>query len=183
MVHNHPKTARKVGRSPYLVHKAERVLFINSANSFILFPCRTMLAPCRIAPLELPIILKFMSPPLRCLQWDVTPSTCLRSWKTIFNKSDNTLSQISSVRYDIKEWIPTSLVKSLTTYHKLIKGNRTHIKGGREISVILLTVVRHCWKDQNTHTHTHTYMGLTLIVFSEKSVSSSVLFMLHCLYR
>ena len=81
-VHNHPKTVRKVGRSPYLVHRAERVLFINSSNSFILFPCRTTRVPCRIiAPLTLPIVLKFMSPPLCCPQWDVTPSTYLRSEK------------------------------------------------------------------------------------------------------
>lgn len=109
-VHNRPKTAREVGRSPYLVRRAERVILINSANSFVLFPCRTTQAPCRIAPLALPIILKFMSPPLRCPQWDVTTSTCLRSWKTIFNKSDNTLSQISPVRHNIKEWMPISLV-------------------------------------------------------------------------
>ena len=107
-VHNRPKTAREVGRSPYLVRRAERVLFISSANSFVLFPCRTMLATCRIAPLALPIILQFMSSPLCCPQWNVTPSTCLRSWKNIFNKSDNTLSQISPVCHDNKEWMPTS---------------------------------------------------------------------------
>ena len=165
-VHNRPKTAREVGRSPYLVRRAERVLFINSANSFVLFPCRTTRAPCRIAPLTLPIILEFMSPLLLYPQWNVIPSTCLRSWKTIFNKSDNTLSQISPARHDIKEWMPTSLVKSLTTNHKLIKGNRSHIKGGREISSILLTVVGHCWKDQYIlyiyiyiyiHIHIYTY--------------------------
>ena len=188
MVHNRPKTAREVDRSPYVVRRAERVLLINSANSFVLFPCRTTWAPCRIAHLTLPIILKFMSPPLRCPQWDVTRSICLRSWKTIFNKSDNTLSQISPVRHDIKERMPTSLVKSLTTNHKLIKGNRSHIKGGREISAILLTVVWHCSKDQHIyiyiyiHTHTHIW-GLTLIVFSEKGISCSVLFTSYCLYR
>ena len=148
-VHNRLKSAREVGRSPYLVHRAERVLFINSANSFVLFPCQTTQGPCRIAPLTLSIILKFMSPPLRCPQWDVTPSTCFRSWKTIFNKSVNTLSQISPVRHNIKEWMPTSLVKSLTTNHKLIKGNRSGTNGGGEISAILLTVVGHCWKVQH----------------------------------
>ena len=56
-VHNRPKTAREVGRNPYLVRRAERVLFINSANSFVLFPCRTTRVHCRIAPLALPIIL------------------------------------------------------------------------------------------------------------------------------
>ena len=151
-VHNRPKTAREVGRSPYQVRRAERILFINSANSFVLFPCRTTRAPCRVAPFALPIILKFMSPPLRCPQWDVTPSTCLRSWKPIFNKSDNTLSQIFPVRHDINEWMPMN-VKSLTTNHKLIKGNRSHIKGGKEISAILLTVVGHCWKDQHIYTY------------------------------
>ena len=130
---------------------AALIWFINSANSLILVPCRTMRAPCKIVPLTLPIILKFMSPSLRCPQWDMTPSTCLQSWKTIFNKSDNTLSQISPVRHDITEWMPTYLVKSLTTNHKLIKGNRSHIQGGREISAILLTVVRHCWKDQHMY--------------------------------
>ena len=153
MVHNRPITAREVGRSPYLVRKAERVLFINSANSFVLFPCRRTRAPCRIAPLALPIILKFMSPPLLCPQWDVTTWTCLRSWKTTFNKSDNTLSQISPVRHNIKEWMPTSLVKILTSNHKLIKGNKSHIKSGREISAILLTVVGHCWKHQHIYTY------------------------------
>ena len=127
-VHNRPKTAKEVGCSPYLIRRVERVLLINSANSFVLFPCRTTRAPCRIAPLALPIILKFMSAPLRCPQWDVSPSTCLRSWKTIFNKSDNTLSQISPVSHDFKKWWPTSLVKSLTTNHKLIKENRSHIR-------------------------------------------------------
>ena len=136
-VHNRPKTAREVRRSLYLVRRAERVLFINSANSFVLFPCRTTRASCRIAPLALPIIFKFMSPPPRCPQWVVTTSTCLLSRKTIFNNSDNTLSQISPVGHNIKEWMPTSLVKSLTTNHKLIKGNRSHIKGGREINAIL----------------------------------------------
>ena len=153
-VHNRPKTAREVGRSPYLVRRAERVLFINSANSFVLFPCLTTRALSRIAPLILPIILKFMSPPLRCPQWDVTSSTCFRSWKTVFNKSDNTLSQISLVSYDIKEWMSTSLVMSLTTNHKLMKENRSHIKGVREIRAILLTVVGYCWKDQ----HIYIYM-------------------------
>ena len=148
-VHNHPKSAREVGRSPYLVRRAERVLFISSANSFILFSCRTMWAPCRITPMAFPIILKFMIPPLHCPQWDMTPSTCLQSWKTIFNKSDNTLSQISPVRHDIKEWTPTSLVKRLTTNHKLIKGNRSDIMAGREISAILLSVVGYSWKDQH----------------------------------
>ena len=149
MILNHPKTAREVGRSPYLVRRAELVLFINSENSFVLFPCQTTRAPCRITPLTLAIILKFMSPPLRCPQWDVTTSTCPRSWKTIFNKSDNTLSQISPVRHNIKEWMPTSLVNSLTTNHKLIKGNRS--QGGRKISVTLLTVVGHCWKNQHIY--------------------------------
>ena len=109
-VHNRPKTAKEVGCSPYLIRRVERVLLINSANSFVLFPCRTTRAPCRIAPLTLPIILEFMSPLLLYPQWNVIPSTCLRSWKTIFNKSDNTLSQISPVRHNIKEWMPTSLV-------------------------------------------------------------------------
>ena len=148
-VYNRLKTLREVGRSPYRIRRAERVFFINSANSFVLFPCRKMRAPCRIAPLSLPIFLKFMSPPLRCPQWDVTVSTCLRSWKPIFNKSENTLSQISPVHRYIKEWMPTSLVKGVTTNHKLIKENRSHIQGGREISAILLTVVGHCWKNQH----------------------------------
>ena len=150
MVHNRPKTAREVGRSPYLVHRTERVLFTNSANSFVLFPCQTTRAPCRIASLALPIILKFISPPLRCPQWDVTTSTCLRSWKTIFNKTDNMLSQMSPVSHNIKECMPTFLVKSLSTNHKLIKGSRSHIKAGMEISAILLTVVWHYWKDQQS---------------------------------
>ena len=178
-VHNRTKTARKVGRSPHLVRWAGRVLFINSANSFVLFPCRTTRAPCRIAPLVFPIIFLIYEPTSALSSVDVTPSTCFRSWKTIFNKSDNTLSQISPVRHDIKEWMPTSLVKSLTTNHKLIKGNRSHTKGGREISAIHLTVIGHCWKDQ----HTTRIWGLTLIVFSEKSFSCSVLFTSYCLYR
>ena len=162
---------------------------MNSANGFVLFPCRTMRAACRIAPLNLPIILKFMSPPLCCPQWDVAPSTWLRSWKNVFNKSDNTLSQNFPVRHDVKERMPTSLVNSVTTEHKLIKGNRSHIEGGMEISSILLTVVAHCWKDQyilyiyiyiyTVYIYTYTYIhiwSLTLIVFSEKSVSCSVLF-------
>ena len=148
-IHNRSKTAREVGCSPYLVRRVEQVLFFNSANSLVLFPCRTTRAPWRIAPLTLPIILKFMSPPLRCRQWDVTPSTCLRSWKTIFNKSNNTLSQISPVHHGIKEWMPTSLVKSLMTNHKLIKENRSHMQGGREISAILLTDVGNGRKDKN----------------------------------
>ena len=147
-VHNSPKTAREVGRSPHLARRAERVLFINSANSFILFPCRITRASCRIAPLDSP---SFWN--LRCPQWDVTPSTCLRSRKTIFNKSDNTLSQTSSVRHDIKEWRLTSLVKSLTNNHKLIKGNMSHTQDEREISALLLTVFGHCWKDQHIYTY------------------------------
>ena len=187
-VHNSPKKAKEVGRSPYLVRRAERVLFINSANSFVLFPCRTTRAPCRIMPLALPIILKFMSPPLRCPQWDVTTSDCLRSWKTIFNMSDNTLSQISPVHYDIKEWMPTSLVKSLTTNHILIKGNMSHIEWkGNECHTFnsrraLLKGPTRTRTHTHTHTHTHTYIyiyiwGLILIVFSKKkSVSCSVLY-------
>ena len=92
----------------YPVRRAERVLFINSADSCVLFPSRTTRAPCRIAPMTLPIILEFKSPILCKPHWNVIPSTSLRSWKTIFNKSDNTLSQISPVRHDIKEWMPTS---------------------------------------------------------------------------
>ena len=118
-VHNHLRRAREVARSPYLVRRAERDLFMNSENGFVLFPCRTTRAPCRISPLKLPRIFKFMSPPLRCPQWDVAPWTCFRIWKTIFNNSDNTLSQISPVRHDVIEGMPTSLVNSATTKLKL----------------------------------------------------------------
>ena len=77
--HNRPKSASEVGRNPYLFRRAERVFFMNSANGFVFFPCRTTRAPCRIAPLKLPIILKFMSPPLRCPEWDVAHPTYLRN--------------------------------------------------------------------------------------------------------
>ena len=150
MVHNRSKSSREVGCSPYLVCRAERVLFMNSANGFILFPCRTTRALCRIAPLKLPLILKFMSPPLRCPLWDVAPSP-------ISNKNDNALSQISPVRHDIKEWMPTSVVNSVTTEHKLIKGNRSHIHGGREISAISLTVIGHGWKDPYIYLNKQTW--------------------------
>ena len=176
-VHNHPKTAREVGRSPYLVRRVERVLFIKSANSFILFPCRTMRAPCRIAPLTLPMILKFISPPLRCPQWDVTPLTYLQSWKTIFNKSDNMLSLISPVCMILKNEKPTSLIKSLKTNHKLIKGNRSHLKGGREISAILLTVAGDGWKDQKI------YIGYNMVSKTWWFPQKKVFLVLFCSRR
>ena len=127
-VHNRPISAVEVGRSPYLVCNAERILFTNSTNGFVLFHCLKTRAPCGIAPMKLPIILKNFSPPLGCSQWDVAPSTRLRSWKTIFKKSDNTLSQIFPVHHNIKERVSTSLFNIVTTKRKLIKGNRSHIE-------------------------------------------------------
>ena len=183
-VHNRPKSAREVGRSPYLVRRAERVLFMNSANGLVLFPCRTTWAPWRIAPLKLPIILKFRSPSLRCAQWDVTPSPI----------SDNALSQIFPVHYDVKEWMPTSLVKRVTTKLKLIKGNRSHRayirwKGNkchpfnsRRARLKGSIYYTHTRTHTHTHTHIHTILGLNLIIFSEKAVYCSVLFISYCLY-